>query len=116
MDTPKTYEVNTPRLIVKFLTKIVKEINDINKVITPLKEQLAVEVGKQIAAETAKREKEAIAKAKAQKLVQAKEDAANRIAAAKAMIAKVEAKKQAEKDEAKALADAKALLKKETSK
>lgn len=93
MKAPTTYEVNTPRLIVKYLTKLVGEVNDNSAVLSDLKdkrekEQLRVEAKKRTALE-------AKSKAEAKALTKA-----NALAAAKRIIAEAEAKVKA-KEQAK---------------
>lgn len=110
MKPPTTYEVNTPRLIVKYLAKLVGEVNDINTVIAPLREQREKAEIESQAKETVKRaaaQAKAEAKSKTEIAAQAK---AQKIANAKALIAQVEAVEQAEKDKSEALAAAKKLL------
>jgi len=110
---PKTYEVNTSRLIVKFLATMVKEINDINTVIAPLREQLKAA---EIKGQAKKAEEKARAKAKVEaksKTTAVAEAKARKIAEAKTLIAQATAAEQAEKDKAEALAAAKKLIGKE---
>lgn len=108
MNKPKSYEVNTPRLNLRFLCGIVDEINSINTIISPLREQRKGALAKVALLEAKKVEVEERKEA-AKSAAQVKADAkASRIAQAKAIIA--EAKRRDE-----ALEAAKKLLKETTN-
>ena len=110
MKPPTTYEVNTPRLVVKYLTKMVAEVNDIIEVTAPLREQHKKAEIESRAREAAKRAAEQAKAAARSEVEVADKSKARKLAEAKALIAKVEAARQAEKDGERALADAKKLL------
>ena len=110
MKRPKTYEVNTHRLLVGYLSKMVAEINDINSVISPLRTEQEKEQIKMKAQVQAKAEKDAASEAKAKAAeakVKAKETA---FIEAKAVLARAAAKARTDESEAKELLEAKKLL------
>lgn len=89
MQTPKTYEVNTPRLLVKYLSGLVAQVNANTALLSPQKAKVEKAQAKSDAKEKAKLE----ARARAEFKAQAKENA---IAEAKAIVAAAEAMARAE--------------------
>jgi len=110
MKPPTTYEVNTPRQLVLYLTKLVGEVNDNSLALIPLKEQAAEVEATTRAQKQAKTEAQSKVEAKAQAKADKFAEAKRIVAAAEARLKAKEQAKANAKTEAKELLEARKLL------